>query len=297
MIYFWGWYADYDLEFIKSIEDNYVVRNISFSKRTRILVALVRKFFPSLVNLFLMGYFRYFSSKNDTIVFSDDILHYKIGDIGAYRRKIVLLRNTLVPLKAENLRIIKQIGFEVYSFDRHDCLKFDLKYLAQFLPVVYREGCAHHRFSAKKKVLFVGLEKNRRRQLNNLKVMLEQYGCEVDFKIFRPNFLHRFGLKIGISYEAYVQLVHECDILVDIVQDGQDGLSLRCLEAVHYRKKLITNNKSIEGSDVFDDENVHVLDKDEIEIPKIFLEMPYRDSGVNLSPARYGQNVLLSLLQ
>ena len=297
MIYFWGWYADYDLEFIKSIDDCYAVRNISFSKNTRILIALVRRFFPSFVNLFLTSYLRFFCSRDDTIIFSDDVLHYKISDFGFHCRKIILLRNVLVPLKAGNLPKIKQLGFEVYSFDRQDCLKFDLKYLAQFLPVVYGNSCATDRLSSKRKVLFVGLDKNRRRLLNNLKVILEKRGCEVDFQIFKPNLLNRFGLKVGISYKSYVQLVRECDILVDIVQDGQDGLTLRSLEAVHYRKKLITNHKSIKDSDIFDDENFCVLDKDDIEIPKIFLEMPYCNSDVNLSSCRYGRNVLLRLLQ
>lgn len=47
------------------------------------------------------------------------------------------------------------------------------------------------------------------------------------------------------NYEDLIDYMLEYDVILDIVQDEQVGLSLRPYEAVVYNKKLLTNNRSI----------------------------------------------------
>ena len=49
--------------------------------------------------------------------------------------------------------------------------------------------------------------------------------------------------------------------ILDIVQKGQHGLTWRPMEAMCFRKKLITNDPEIEGYSFYRKENIFVLGK------------------------------------
>lgn len=46
-------------------------------------------------------------------------------------------------------------------------------------------------------------------------------------------------------YEEVIQSVVNTNCILEVMQDNQEGATLRYLEAVVYNKKLLTNNKSI----------------------------------------------------
>ena len=55
--------------------------------------------------------------------------------------------------------------------------------------------------------------------------------------------------------------------ILDVTYLKQSGLSMRTIEAIGMRKKIVTNNKSICNYDFFSDENVYVYDENCMEIP------------------------------
>ena len=64
--------------------------------------------------------------------------------------------------------------------------------------------------------------------------------------------------------------------ILDFAQDFQTGLTLRPLEAVYFGKKLITNNKGILEHDIYDSNNMFVLDHNDIEHIVEFLNQPFK---------------------
>lgn len=67
--------------------------------------------------------------------------------------------------------------------------------------------------------------------------------------------------------------------LIDLVQCGQSGLTLRVLESVFLNKKLIINNASVKEYDFYNSANIFVLeefiDPDRLEL---FLNSDYVES-------------------
>ena len=59
-----------------------------------------------------------------------------------------------------------------------------------------------------------------------------------------------------ISYEANVRHVWDSRCLIEIVQEGQTGITLRALEALVYRKKLITTCQAIANYDFYTPRNI-----------------------------------------
>lgn len=67
----------------------------------------------------------------------------------------------------------------------------------------------------------------------------------------------------------------ESKILVEFQRQHQIGLSFRVFEALGYRKKLITTNVDIVNYDFYNPQNIFVLDPNNMDIPKSFVESSY----------------------
>ena len=55
------------------------------------------------------------------------------------------------------------------------------------------------------------------------------------------------------------------------------GLTLRTLEALFFKKKLITNNRDIVNLQFYNANNIFVLGIDKLENLKIFMDKPYEN--------------------
>lgn len=64
--------------------------------------------------------------------------------------------------------------------------------------------------------------------------------------------------------------------VLDIEHPRQSGLTIRTLEAVGARKKIVTTNRGIVDYDFYSPDNILVIDRAEPRLPASFLETPYR---------------------
>ncbi|CAM4013714.1 hypothetical protein CCOS865_01684 [Pseudomonas reidholzensis] len=65
--------------------------------------------------------------------------------------------------------------------------------------------------------------------------------------------------------------------VLDIEHPQQTGLTMRTLETLGARKKLVTTNASVRGYDFFHAQNICVIDRDDPVVPVGFLDSPYVD--------------------
>ncbi|CAD7286423.1 hypothetical protein [Campylobacter suis] len=77
-----------------------------------------------------------------------------------------------------------------------------------------------------------------------------------------------------LTYRENLENVKKSKVLVDFVIDVHHGLSLRTFEALGYNKKLITTNKTIKYYDLYNPNNIFILDNNFEEIDD-FLAKPY----------------------
>ena len=59
-----------------------------------------------------------------------------------------------------------------------------------------------------------------------------------------------------ISYKENIQNVMKCNILIEVLQEGQQDITLRAIEALFYKKKLITTCKAIQSYDFYSPNNI-----------------------------------------
>ncbi len=63
--------------------------------------------------------------------------------------------------------------------------------------------------------------------------------------------------------------------MLDVEHPRQRGLTMRTIETLLSGRKLITTNRHIVDSDLFDPSRVHVISREHPQVPQAFFEMPF----------------------
>ncbi|WP_052319237.1 hypothetical protein [Vibrio sinaloensis] len=232
--------------------------------------------------------FNNLSDSSNTLFLSDDILYYDDllkGLVGTQCKIIILIRNKVNYNHEKNIKIAKEVTSKIYTFDEGDADTYNIEFIEQYLPVTYSEN-KNTNNSKDKVAYFIGLDKGRKESLEKLSIHLKKEGVICNFTLVKKSIVRRFlGKSDGISYQDNIENVFSSDFLVEINSKGQDGLTLRALESVFYKKKLITNNRNICNFDFYSPQNIYVLDGD-FKVPKSFILSEY-DESVHLDLERH----------
>lgn len=127
---------------------------------------------------------------------------------------------------------------------------------------------------------FVGLDwENRRNKINKF----VQFAVEKNFTLhfylqeFDKNENKNANInysKNRITFTENLEFVKKSDVLLDFVDPRHAGLSIRFFEGMHYKKKVITDNKMVRNYDFYHPNNIFVLESNYHDIGE-FLKIPY----------------------
>lgn len=95
-----------------------------------------------------------------------------------------------------------------------------------------------------------------------------------------PAFLYADKSEIShkeLSLEETYRIYSESKIVADYTFPGQTGYTMRTIECIGNKCKLITNNEYIKYADFYLPENIYIYDLKNFEIPSEFLESPYKE--------------------
>lgn len=182
----------------------------------------------------------------------------------------------------------------VYTFSPKDAEQYGMLQTTHYypkLPVVSDAPV--------KSVFFVGNEKNRKLFLNELTDLFTEKSIGFDFYVVGSR--NKRWKSVRLPYSKVVDKVNSANVILDMADKRQTGMTLRYYEAVCYNKKLLTNNVNIVNMPYYDErymkiyngvEDIEKIDKTwftscenidygyqgEFE-PKYFLEQIARDLG------------------
>ena len=188
--------------------------------------------------------------------------------------------NTALSIDKKNNLIVAKKYFPVFSFDKEDCYKLDLNYA----PMVYSRDIVSTFFEKNAIIkyddIFVGWDKGRREELYSIYNILKNMNMRCFFLIrdSKKEVIHEdFNITDqNLKYEEYLKLLNSCSVIIDIQQKGQEGLTIRTLEAMFFRKKIITNKQDIDTYDFFCQENIFILGKSDNSTLQGFISSPYK---------------------
>lgn len=187
-----------------------------------------------------------------------------------------------------NAKNILHLFDKIFSFDRVDS---DQNERINFLPLFFGEEferSASSNFPADYDACFVGtVHTDRYKVLEKILDDFERKGLSIFVYAYYPSKtlyhirslfdagFRRFGRKhlkfSGLTLKQVVDKIAESRAVIDINRPGQVGLTMRAIETVGAQRKLITTNVDISNYDIFSEEGVLVLDRNNPEVSREFL--------------------------
>lgn len=174
--------------------------------------------------------------------------------------------------------VLKRKNIEYWSFDKDDCKKYNLKYNTTF----YFNNISVDKIELEKDVVFVGADKGRKTALNMLEKVLNKENISTNFHIVPDKNDPNLDNIKPMNYKDYLHLTSKCRVILDYIQVGQAGLTLRPMESIFLKKKLITNDVNIIYEDFYNPDNIFILNYDKIEKISDFIYLPYIDINLDI---------------
>ncbi|RBQ29236.1 hypothetical protein [Aliarcobacter vitoriensis] len=99
----------------------------------------------------------------------------------------------------------------------------------------------------------------------------------------------------SLSQVQVVDYISKSNIIIDIEHPTQTGLTMRTIEMLGAKKKLVTTNKSIKKYDFYHSNNIFVIDRNNPIIDKDFIEKPYIEVDKEIYDKYYIRNWLIAI--
>lgn len=169
---------------------------------------------------------------------------------------------------------------EKWSFDPEDCKKYGLKFNHQY----YFKSLICEKREIKYDIFFAGSDKGRGRILTEIFWACKSFGIKTKFLVTEPK-CEEIPAEIiseSVSYECIRENVACSKAVLEIVQNGQSGPTLRTMEALFNSKKLITNNRAIVNEAFYDEKNIFIIGERTLEQLPSFLNCEMKEYDKSL---------------
>lgn len=196
-----------------------------------------------------------------------------------YNKKLIFYyRDPMIATPYNPLQLQKlNADIDIWSFDKADSAQYNLGYNPQFYfcDIVKKE------IDLKYDVVFVGFAKRRLDEIIYFKQILEQLNMKSYFHIMPSRgIIYNKHEKENLSdrmleYERILELNVSSKAILEINQQGQIGMTVRAMEALFIKRKLITNNQYIQEAEFYHPDNIFIIGVDNIINLKDFLARPY----------------------
>lgn len=149
----------------------------------------------------------------------------------------------------------------VLSFDQDDCKKYGWEYY----PLVYsRVDVPDNPEIPRSDVYFVGKAKDRLADILKAYEQLRNRGYTCDFHIVGvPEEQRRYTDEIDycdlLPYQENLQRIAKTNCMLEIMQKGGRGYTLRYCEAITYGKKLLTDNPEVSNAPFYNKDFISVF--------------------------------------
>lgn len=252
-----------------------IIKDDVYKKRNKYIQKIIQNI-PVLYKFSLSNWINHLDKYTDIILFDSNFKYEIVKCIKKRNPEIQIIlyfRNTVASRHKLDINKIKKLDVDIWSYNKDDCLKYELKYNRQnWNPKL---SINHYNKTIKYDLIFIGAAKNRLRYLERM----HQYCSEnnlVDYiyvkdyadKEFNKNKKNQY-----MDYKEYIKKAEISSAIIDIVTEDNYALTLRPLEALFLEKKLITNYKKIKDEEFYNENNILILN-DNYEDILNFLEKP-----------------------
>ena len=168
---------------------------------------------------------------------------------------------------ANDLQAIHKHHFQVITYDELDAERYGLKWHTQFFNIKpYQQTAFLNNNTILNDFFFIGYAKNRVEEIERIQTLLSSYACKFVTVHTTTNY---------IPYSRYIEMALQSRCIVEIVHTGDPSCTLRPLEAIAIRRKLLTNNPAVRKYSFYRPQNIFIIGQDDFSYLSDFLYSPF----------------------
>ena len=153
-----------------------------------------------------------------------------------------------------------------YTYDEEEAKKYKFELTSTF----YTKGLKLPNNKPEYDVLFLGRAKDREKDILEVENKIKKQKLKTNFKIIKDE-------KDYIDYYDYLELLSKSKAVLDYNAYQQSALSLRVMESIFHKKKLITSNKTITNQKFYNRNNIFIIGIDKWENLNDFINSDYEE--------------------
>ena len=187
---------------------------------------------------------------------------------------------------------------KAYSFDKNDVnVNQLLTYRPAFYLDQYKEIADKH-YNEIDLFFFGTIHSDRLEVLNKIKIQLYIQGLHfysymyfpgrimyykkyLEDKNIRKTSLKEFQINL-LNLDQTINFVLKSKASLDIQHPAQTALTLRPIEMLGAKRKLVTTNQNIKSYDFYDEQNILIIDRNNPVIDKEYFSIPYRPVNTDI---------------
>lgn len=85
-----------------------------------------------------------------------------------------------------------------------------------------------------------------------------------------------------VKSQTIVKIIKQSKVIIDIQYPKNSGLTMRTIEMLGMKKKIITTNKDIANYDFYNPNNIHIIDRNDVKFDINFLKSKYIEIPENV---------------
>lgn len=158
---------------------------------------------------------------------------------------------------------------DIYHFDILEAKALGLKHNSSF----YSKQMQLPHSEQTSDLFFGATDNGRKERADHYKKAFDKLGITSHYYILPSRGNDQAGY---LTYADYLKLTSGSRGILELLREGQSGVTLRTFESIFFNKKLVTDNLAISGYRFYDPQNIFLLqERDLKELPE-FLNTPYR---------------------
>ena len=197
-------------------------------------------------------------------------------------KRVIVWYWNMVTSKEISPDFCRKFGCEPWSFDKSDCEKYGMKFGDTYYFPPEKDPV--------KKIpeygmFYVGINRPGRKELlDSLGEYLKKHDLKYRFNLtaiptepasVRAQFSPR------MDYAEVIGAITDSESILDLNRDNQSGMTLRPMEALFFKRKLVTNNEHIVEYSIYDKKNTYIISDNDFSGLDNFIKTPYIEDDSN----------------
>lgn len=258
----------------------------------KLLKKKINNYYQAIINQFETDYFDYVLFINPESITFDLLQQLKNKQ---KRAKFILYMWDSFDNKPYSKELISLFD-DCFTFNKEDSISYKMRFRPLFYIDDYNADLNNEKNEREFDVCFIGtIHSDRYKILKEVEKWAKNNNFKTFYYMFFPSWIVYLKYKIenlgklsikkkefhfsSLSFEQTKSFPLKSNVIIDMQHPKQTGLTMRTVEMLGMKKKIITTNTDVQNYDFYNPNNIKIIDRTSIDISPDFIMSDYDNSN------------------